>query len=369
MDSVKLLRHFTRPAALVAVILLGSLSALPSPRQTAPQPPQNANQAEARTPTPHSQTPADSSDADADNPPAGDWAPELLDGIISAQNPIAGEALYDAAFAVGPSLIPQLEAALKDDRTAEFAAQALAFLGGEKVEDILWTLVGDPRNLDLRRFYLGSLGEYPSSETEQILLKAVANTDVEPDRTVTEAAVWALTTRTDPGLPEALRSVEARIQDPVIRDQVESARQVVASRLKYLASPEGQRAGASLEQAVRTYFIGALQQPAPRDKSAGGSSAVPPSAKVELNRTVFSPDEARVLAHVTFEDPEARAHYDMVLQKQLGDWKVVSVWEGADTEEPEIAAPDSTKPAPSVPKRKSGTRPSTTLDPNSQPSH
>src|SRR5271157_522018 len=50
----------------------------------------------------------------------GDWAPELLDAILSSPNADARDSLLDAAFAAGPALVPQLEAALKDDRTAEF---------------------------------------------------------------------------------------------------------------------------------------------------------------------------------------------------------------------------------------------------------
>lgn len=283
--------------------------------------------------------------ADPDTPPPGDWAPELLDGILSSGNPAASEALYDAAFAAGPSVIPQLQAALKDDRTAEFAAQALAFVGGEKAEQILQTLITDRRNLDLRRFYLGSLGEYPAPEIEQLLINAVAKSDAEPDRTVTEAAIWALTVRSDPGLPAAIQRVEPGIQDPVMRDELDNARQVIQARLKHLASPEAQKAGGSLEQALHTYFIGALEQSAPHPRSASGTSHVaaePPPATVDVNHTVFSPDKSRALAHVNFEDSEASASYDIVLQKQLGDWNVVSVWPGPEIEK---SATPNTGPA------------------------
>ena len=282
-----------------------------------------------------------------------------MDAIISSQNPAAAEALYDAAFAAGPALIPQLEAALKDDRTAEFAAQTLAFVGGEKAEQILQTLITDRRNLDLRRFYLGSLGEYPAPEIEQLLLNAVAKSDVEPDRTVTEAAIWALTVRSEPDLPAKIKSAESGIEDEVIRDEADNARQVIASRLRYTASPGGSSAGASLDQAVRTYFIGALpQEPAAVTKPAAIAqrpATEPPAPTVELNRIIFAPDKARVLAHVTFEDADDSASYDMVLQKQLGDWKVVSVWSGADIDKPEGASPVATKPAPPVPARRSTT--------------
>jgi hypothetical protein len=330
MQGMKSLITFScpaRPAVLAVTLLLGLL-----PR------------AELRAQQPNA--PTSSEAADADTPLPDDWAPELLDAILSSDNPAASEALYDAAFAAGPGLIPQLQAALKDDRTAEFAAQALAFVGGEKAEQILQTLIADRRNLDLRRFYLGSLGEYSAPEIEQLLLNAVAKSDAEPDRTVTEAAIWALTVRSDPGLPAAIQRAEPGIQDVVIRDELDNARQVVQSRLKYLASAEGQNAGGSLEQAVQAYFIGALQQPAPRPKSATGTphpAPEPPAASVEVDHTIFSPDKTRALAHVTFQDPAASANYDIVLQKELGDWKVVSVWEGAETEKPETP---NTEPAP-----------------------
>jgi len=340
-------------AILISMLVSGQLRAQQAAQhpaqQTAEQSdPAQVSSAKAEPPS----APAASDATDADYPLPGDWAPELLDGILSSQNPAAAEALYDAAFAAGPGLIPQLQAALKDDRTAEFAAQALAFAGGEKAEQVLKTLIADRRDLDLRRFYLGGLGEYPAPEIEQLLLNAVAKSDAEPDRTVTEAAIWALTVRSDPGLPAAIQSVEARIQDVVIRDDLDNARQVIQSRLRYLASAEGQNAGGSLEQAVRTYFIGALQEPASRPKSAAGTlhpAAEPPVASVAVNQTVFSPDKTRALAHVTFENSEAGASYDIVLQKQLGDWKVVSVWEGAEepeTPEAKPAAPTHKRSTP-----------------------
>ena len=334
-------------------VLLPCLSASgPLRAQSAQQP--KTRQAEAKAPAPVSPAPADSA-ADSDAPPPGDWAPELLDGILSAQNPAAGESLYDAAFAAGPSLIPQLEAALKDDRTAEFAAQALAFVGGEKAEQILETLVSDPRNLDLRRFYLGSLGEYPAPDVERLLLNAVAKSDAEPDRTVTEAAIWALTVRSEPDLPAEIKRAEAGIQDVAIRDELDNARQVIEAKLAYLGSSAGQDAGGSLNQAVHTYFIGALpKEPAVGARpSAPSARQEPPAASFTMNRTIFSPDKTRVLAHVTFEDSAASADYDMVLQKQLGDWKVVSVWAGPETEKDEAPAANPSPPHPRSPANKS----------------
>jgi len=273
--------------------------------------------------------PASPDAAPGDSPLPGDWAPELLDAILSSANPAASEALYDAAFAAGPDIIPQLEAALRDDRTAEFAAQCLAFLGGERAMTILQRLVADPRDLDLRRFYLGALGEYKASEITQALLKAVGRSDLEPDRTVTEAGVWALTVRSDPGLVPQLKQAETTIQDPVIRDDVENAEEVIATRARYLASPAGKNAGASIPEALHTYFIAAFRDDS---KSAAKRQAAPPPPQIEVRRLTFSPGQDRALAHVALEVPQASANYDVVLQKQFGDWVVVSVWEGSSTE-------------------------------------
>jgi hypothetical protein len=347
---------------LATILLPCSVTSGPLLAQSAEQP--RTRQADAKT-APISSAPEDSL-ADADAPPPGDWAPQLLDGILSAENPAAGESLYDAAFAAGPGLIPQLEAALKDDRTAEFAAQALAFTGGEKAEQILQSLISDPRDLDLRRFYLGSLGEYPAPDIERLLLNAVAKSDAEPDRTVTEAAIWALTVRSEPDLPAEIKRADAGIQDVAIRDELDNARQVIEARLAYLASPLGHGAGGSLDRAVRTYFIGALpKEPIPSSKTAAASARhEPPAASFTLNRTIFSPDQTRALAHVTFEDSEARADYDMVLQKQLGDWKVVSVWQGPETEKTEQPAA-----SPSTPGRRGSTRSSAKTGSVTQPTH
>ncbi|HEY6293294.1 MAG TPA: hypothetical protein VI455_17220 [Terriglobia bacterium] len=288
----------------------------------------------ARPPTDSQASSPDASPDDATMP--GDWAPELLDTILSSTNPAASEALYDAAFAAGPDIIPQLQAALRDDRTAEFAAQCLAFLGGDKATTILQGLVADPRDLDLRRFYLGALGEYKASEITQLLLKAVGRSDLEPDRTVTEAAVWSLTVRSDPELVPQLKKAETKIEDPVIRDDVENAEAIIETRARYLASPEGKNAGASIPGALHTYFIAALQdEPGSAPKRPGALQT--PQAKVEVGRVTFTPDQTRALAHAALEDPEATANYDVVLQKQLGDWAVVSVWEGSSTE---VEAPE-----------------------------
>src|SRR5260370_22936453 len=99
---------------------------------------------------------------DPDTVPAADWAPDLLDGILSSPNSAANAALLRAAFAAGPAIIPQLERALRDDRTAEFAAQSLALLGGRTAIEILAKLARAPRDLGVRAFYYGSPGAFPS---------------------------------------------------------------------------------------------------------------------------------------------------------------------------------------------------------------
>jgi len=276
----------------------------------------------------------------------GDWAPELLDGVLSSPNEEARESLLDATFAAGPSIAPQLEAALKDDRTAEFAAQSLAFIGGERAFEILTGLVHDPRDLNLRRFLYGELGELRNPKATQVLLDVVARADAEPDRTVTEAAILALTVHPDLSLLPTLRQTEKKLQDVVIRDDLENVMDVIEARGRYLASPEGKKEGVSVERAVRDYFYPALKSAAPtppspsssvkRPNPAAAAAAPPkPDVSVEIRRISLSPDKSRALAHVVFEDPTALANYDIVLQKQFGDWTIASVWLGTETEKPE----------------------------------
>ncbi len=283
-----------------------------------------------------------------ETPPPGDWAPELLFSILSSPNSEASDDLHRAAFACGRDLVPRLEAALKDDRTAEFAAQSLAFIGGEKALEMLSKLVDDPRDLDLRRFFYGALGEVRTPEATRVLLDAVANANREPDRTVTEAAILALTVRSDPNLVRSLRALQAKTQDVVIRDDLDNAAEVIERRVRYLASPEGKKPGVSLDRAIRTYFIPALEPqpatPAPPNapsKSSAQSKSPPakpaqpkPAINVEIQSLAFFPDKTRALARVIFEDPTARAYYDMVLQKQFGDWTLASVWLGKEEEKP-----------------------------------
>lgn len=312
--------------------------------------------AQEQTPPTESAAPADE-----DKPLPGDWAVELIDAAEHSPNPEARDGLYRAAMATGPSIIPQLEEALKDDRTAEFAAQALAFIGGEKVIQILWKLQFDQRDLNLRRFYYGALAEFDAPEAAQTLLGVINRADEEPDRTVTEAAVIALTVRSDPKLVAPLREAQAKIKDVVIRLDLENAADVIEHRAKYLAAPPGKKAGASVEEAVRTYFAPALisseapgtlaapaKPPAAAPKAAAGRTgtakpAAPaePPVKVRVEQLTFTPDKTRVLARVVFEDPSAVANYDMVLQKRYGEWFVASVWLGSEAEK----APVSPMPA------------------------
>ncbi len=265
----------------------------------------------------------------------GDWAPELLDAILSSPNPEARDVLLRAAFAAGQSIIPQLEAALKDDRTAEFAAESLAFIGGPKALDILAKLENDARDLALRRFFYGALGEFSTPQATQVLLDAVNRADKEPDRTVTEAAILALTVRSDLSSLPPLREAQAKMKDVVIRDDLENALEVIERRRRYLESPEGKKGGGSIERAVHTYFMPAFEPPSlpavPKPLTARPAPAKP-TVKVEVKNLIFSPDKTRALARVTFEDPSALANYDMVLQKQYGDWAMASVWLGSEVE-------------------------------------
>lgn len=274
--------------------------------------------------------------ADAEAPLAGDWAPQLLDAILSSPNVEAGEALHRAAFAAGPATVPQLQTALKDDRTAEFAAQSLAFIGGPRALEILSKLMDDPRDLNLRRFFYGALGEFPTPQATEVLLEAVNRADAEPDRTVTEAAILALTVRSDATVVPRLRDAETKIKDVVIRLDLENALEVIERRARYLASPEGKKAGGSIEQAVRIYFMPALEPPPPGPAAsrspARHSAPIKPQVSVQIQSLTFSPVKMRALARVVFEDASAMAYYDMVLQKQFGDWTLASVWLGAEVE-------------------------------------
>jgi len=250
---------------------------------------------------------------------------------------------------------------LKDDRTAEFAAQSLAYIGGNQALPVLWQLLSDPRDLNLRRFTYGSLAEYDRPQATDMLFDVINKSDNEPDRTVTETAVIALTVRADPTLVSRLLASEKKLQDVVIRDDLENARAVIEERAKYLATPEGKKSGASIESAVRSYFIPALEAPPapepptapairaarPINKSATKAPAKPalkplqPLVSVHVRSVTLSPDKSRALARVVFEDPSAMAYYDFVLEKRFGDWTLLSVWLGPETEKTEVGSQQS----------------------------
>ena len=322
---------------LTACCLLLAALSIAQQQQRPPTPPGNVPQAQAAENEGDEQGPA---------PLPSDWAAELLDGILSAPNAEAADSLFRAAFAAGRGIVPQLAVALKDDRTAEYAAQSLAFIGGEEALQILWKLQEDKRDLNLRRFYYGALAEYDADPATQTLFEVINKSDAEPDRTVTEAAILALTVRTDPKLPDLIRQAEKKLNDVVIRDDLENASDVIQIRSKYLATPEGKKAGGSIDAAVRTYFLPALQPPPPSPLDAESHRAPgKPEVKVEIQNLTFSPDRQRALAAVTLEDPSAVARYDLVLQKRFGNWAVVSVWLGAETEKPAVTPPSASPPS------------------------
>jgi hypothetical protein len=293
--------------------------------------------------------PATDQTAEEDEKPLpGDWAVALLDKISSSPNPEARDGLLRVVMAVGPPAVPLLEPALQDDRTAEFAAQALAFIGGEKALKLLWGLTSDKRDLNLRRFYYGALAEFGAPEATETLLDVIKKADSEPDRTVTETAIVALTVQSDPKVLPALREADKAIQDVVIRLDLESAMEVIDRRAKRQATGQ-QKSSGSVEYAVRSYFAPALESPPPpegaptpaaKPASARGvpakpparSTPPPPAVDVHIQNIALSPNQSRALARVIFEDPSASATYDIVLQKQFGEWTVASVWTGAQTE-------------------------------------
>jgi len=271
-----------------------------------------------------------------------DWAPQLLFEILSSSNPQASDALHRAAFAAGPEIVPQLTEALKDDRTAEFAAQSLAYIGGQDALQILWKQVTDPRDLNLRRFYYGALAEFDAPEATQTLLDVVKRGDGEPDRTVTEAAIIALTVRLDPKIVPLLREAYDKTTDVVIRLDLENAMDVIEARARLLETPEGKKLGGSVDDVVRKYFLPAFNPP---PAPAGSARPATPQIKVRVEHLTLSPDQNRALARVIFEDPSAEAHYDLVLQKRYGNWTLASVWLGPEIEKPApLAPPASSNP-------------------------
>jgi len=357
------------PWAITAALTLGASLCLFSPgRGLAQQPPTTSQKEQAPPPSPAV------AGTESEEILPGDLGSELLYGILSSSNEEAQFELLRATFAAGPAIVPQLTAALKDDRTAEYAAQALAYIGGEKALNALWGLLSDPRDLNLRRFTYGALAEFDSPQATDLLFEAIDNSDAEPDRTVTESAVIALTARSDTSLLPRLLSSEKKLEDVVIRDDLDNAREVIQARAKYLASPEGKKAGGSIETAVRTYFIPALEPPSaagvaggtapasagkPPASTASKGAGTPPAAatasaaaktrplvSVDVRSVTLSPDQDRALARVVFEDPSAIAFYDFVLQKRYGSWTLVSVWLGPEVEKAGSGTPETGPESP-----------------------
>ena len=263
------------------------------------------------------------------------WDPAKLYAMLTSPDPAEREDLYRAAFAAGPAIIPKLQDALKDDRTATFAAQTLAWFGGERSLAILKKLVNDPRNLDLRRFYYGALGGAADPRDVEILLNKIRTSDHEPDRDVTRDAILALSISSDAALVPQLQQAEKQVTDPVIQDDIETAATVIGLRAQYMATPAGKLAGSSPEQAIRSYFMPALQA-MPGGDDAGGQTA---GVEVNVRSLTWSPDKTRLLAAVDFENPEAVASYHVVVQKSPAGWKVASVWLGEEREKPQARAP------------------------------
>ncbi len=320
--------------------------------QQAPAKPESANPPKTVTPTPETTE-------DTDEVLPGDWGPELLYGILSSPNEEAQFGLLRAAFAAGPAIVPELKEALKDDRTAEFAAQSLAYIGGDPVLPVLESLLNDKRDLNLRRFTYGALAEFDSPKATDILFDVIAHSDTEPDRTVTEAAIIALTVRTDTGILTRINNTEKNLQDVVIRDDLDNARMVISERAKYLATNQGKKAGGSIDSAVRTYFLPALETPTgpsapapsattmkhgekkPANLSSPAPKLTPPLVTVSVQSVTLSPDKNRALARVLFQDPTAMAYYDFVLVKQFGNWQLASVWLGPEMDKPGAATKDT----------------------------
>jgi hypothetical protein len=271
------------------------------------------------------------------------WVPDLLYGIIDSPNLSALDAFYDAAFAAGPALVPPLQTALADDRTAEFAAQSLAFIGGDQAIRALAKLVNDPRDLDLRQYYYGALGADEAPGSREILIHEIRDANNEPDRAVTDAAIVALTARSDTDLVAPLEQAEAKLTDPVIQEDLLNAISIIQSRARYLAGHSGPSGSTSIEQALRIYFVPAIQSSAASAAGNHGKSDVATSgsgrkAGFQIRHLEYSPAKDRALARVIFEDPEAIAHYWIVLQRKGSSWGVDTAWLGAEEEKPESPA-------------------------------
>ena len=257
----------------------------------------------------------------------GGWAVILLDEVLNVPNRAARDHLLRAGFAAGPRIQPQLEKALEDDRTAEFAAQLLAFMGNNRALRTLQRLVDDPRDLGLKRFFYGALGEFNTPGTRQTLLDVVAQADDEPDPTVTELAILALTVLADPSLIPSLEEVRGRTVDPVIRDDIENAIEVIRFRANHLEKVRTEAKGdVTVAQALEAYFIADLGRVEGQEEEGAASDPSSSPLNIEIEDLTFAPNSSRALARVRLSNPAAAAIYELVLQKRGPSWVVASVW-------------------------------------------
>ena len=122
---------------------------------------------------------------------------------------------------------------------------------------MLWRLLSDPRDLNLRRFTYGALAEFDSPQATDILFDAINKSDNEPDRTVTESAVIALTVRTKPLCRACLPRKKNFRTSSSATTWTTPGKSLKSGPSTWL--PQGKHSGGSIESAVRTYFIPALE--------------------------------------------------------------------------------------------------------------
>ena len=258
-----------------------------------------------------------------------------------------------ATFAAGPAIIPQLTEALKDDRTAEYAAQSLAFIGGDQALPILWKLLSDPRDLNLRRFTYGALAEFDSPQATDMLFDAINKSDDEPDRTVTECRGDCpyRAHRHDPACPafsprrKSFRTWSFATTWTTPARSLKSARSIWRRR-------KGRNPAAQSSPRCGHISFRHWSRPPPRKRRPPLRSAKRPGkcrlrphcrntrplVTVDVRNVTLSPDKNRALARVVFEDPTAMAYYDFVLEKRSGNWALASVWLGPEMEKKAVAS-------------------------------
>ena len=262
-----------------------------------------------------------------DEQSVGGWAVVLLDEILNVPNHSARYHLLRAGFAAGPLIFPHLEKALKDDRTAEFSAKLLAFMGSSRALRTLQSLVDDPRDLSLKRFFYGSIGEFNSPRTRRILLDVIRQADQELDPTVTEMAILALTVLADPSLIPFLKEAQDHTADPVIRDDIGNAIEVIQFRVSHLEKVRRESSnGLTLKQAVEAYFVADLLEDNSLEQEREVAEADSSPFKIEIEDLTFTPNASRALARVRLHNPVAAAVYELVLQKRGSSWSVASAW-------------------------------------------